>query len=69
MNRKPSSIIGNLGWWLVAEILVFTTALLLMSYFAFSSFSNAYLSAFMLIIVVVMAFVLRKQIREKANSG
>lgn len=64
MASKRSSFIGNLGRWLSAEILVFTTALLLMSLFAFLSFANAFLSALLLVIVVV----LYKAVRKKQTS-
>jgi hypothetical protein len=67
MSRKQGSIIGRLGWWLTAEILVFTTALLLMSYFAFSSFDNAFLSALTLVIAIAMAVALYKTIRKRTN--
>jgi hypothetical protein len=67
MNRKRSSIIGNLGWWLAAEILVFVTALLLMGYFAFSSFDNAFLTALMLAIAIAMTVALYKTIRKRTD--
>jgi hypothetical protein len=67
MNSKRSSIIGKLGWWLTAEILVFTTVLLLTGYFAFSSFDNAFLSALILVIAIAMTVGLYNRIRTRTN--
>src|SRR5690606_30173082 len=61
MSSKRSSIMGDIGRWLSAEILVFATALLLMSLFAFLSFANAFLGAIMLVIVVVLYKTMRKK--------
>lgn len=62
MSRKRASMTGILGWGLLADILLFATALLLLSVFAFTSFSKAYLIALSLLAVIVIAFVVYRKL-------
>lgn len=65
MSKRRASFIGNLGWGFLADILLFATAILLMSIFAFTSFSNAYLIALLVLSVVVLAFLVYKRRRGR----
>lgn len=70
MSSKRSSVMGGIGRWLSAEILVLATALLLMSLFAFLSFENAFICALMLVIVVVLYRAMkRKSPSERGRVG
>ena len=68
MSKRRVSVLGNLGWGLAGDILLFCTALLIMSIFAFTSFSNAYLIALLVLVVVVIAFAVYKRSRKKVDS-
>lgn len=67
MSRKRSSIIGKLGWGLAGDMLLFCTALLFMSIFAFTSLSNAYLIS-LPVLAVVIAFIVYRKSRKKADG-
>jgi len=70
MSKKRSSMTKNLGWGFLADTLLFVTAILLMSVFAFTSFSSAYLVALSLLVVAVIAFaVYRKRRRSLAKDS
>ena len=68
MSKRRGSILGKLGWGLAGDVLLFCTALLFMSIFAFTSFSNAYLIALLLLAVVLIAFVVYRRTRKKVDS-
>ncbi len=68
MSKKRASILENLGWGIAADILLFTTAILLMSVFAFTSFSNAYLIALFVLGIFLIAFVLNRKAGKQADS-
>ena len=68
MSKRRVSILGKIGRWLTGEVLLFCTALLLMSIFTFTSFSNAYLIALLVLAVVVMAFAVYRRSRKKFDS-
>ena len=58
MSRKRASIPGKIGWGVLADILLFVTALVIMSIFAFMSFSNAYFIALFILAIVLAAFTI-----------
>lgn len=67
MVKKRTSVLGNLGWALVTDVVLLAIVLLLISLFSFSSISGAYLVAFALLLVGALAFVLYKRSRKKAG--
>ena len=69
MSRKRASIIGNLGWGFLADFLLFATAILLMSIFAFTSFASAYFSALFVLAAVVVAFLVYRKRRGSLRKG
>jgi hypothetical protein len=68
MSKRRVSILGNLGRWLTGEVLLLCTALLVMSIFAFTSFSNAYVIALLVLAVVLIAFSLYRISRKKTGG-
>ena len=67
MSRRSGSILGNLGRGLAGDVLLFCAALLLMSLFAFSSLSNAYLVALLILAVCLLAFFVYRRSRKKVD--
>jgi hypothetical protein len=65
MSRGKASILGNLGWGLAGDILILCIALLIMSIFAFTSLSSAYLIALLVLAVISVAFVVFRRISRK----
>jgi uncharacterized membrane protein SirB2 len=68
MSRRKGSILRNLGWGLAGDVLLFCIALLIMSIFAFTSFSNAYLIALLVLAVISIAFVVFRRSRKNVDS-
>jgi hypothetical protein len=68
MSKRRVSIFGNVGRWLTGEVFLLCTALLLMSVFAFTSFSNAYVVALLVLAVALIALSLYRISRKKAKS-
>jgi len=68
MSKGGGSILRNTWKGLVGDVLVFCTALLLMSVFAFTSISNAYLIVLSVVAVIVVAFVVHRRSGNNADS-
>ena len=68
MSRKKGSILGNLGWGLAGDVILFCTALLIMSIFAFTSLSSAYLIALLVLAVILVAFVVFRRSRKNVDN-
>jgi drug/metabolite transporter (DMT)-like permease len=66
--RKRRGILGNIGWGLAGDVLLFCTTLLFMSMFAFTSLSNAYLVALLVLAVVLIACVVYRRTRKKVDN-
>jgi len=64
MGTKRTSKLGILGRGLMADVLLFVVAIALMSVFALSSFSTAYLGALALLITSVTAVILYKRTKK-----
>lgn len=65
MNKKRTSVLGTLGWSLLADVALLATVLLLISLFSFSSISRAYLVAAVLLLVCAVVLVLYKRRKRK----
>ncbi|WP_237132724.1 hypothetical protein [Pseudohongiella sp. O18] len=68
MSKGGGSILGNIWKGLVGDVFIFGTALLLMSAFAFTSISNAYLIVLSVVAVIVVAFVVHRRSGNKARE-
>lgn len=68
MKNKRGSLLGNIGQGLAGDVLLFAVVILVMSLFAISSISSAYLMVFALLIVAIVSFALYKRATSKADS-
>lgn len=68
MTGKRGSIVVNLGWGLVADVLLLVTALLIMSIFAFSSFSSAYLIGLLILVMVAVSYLFYSRTRKRGGE-
>jgi hypothetical protein len=68
MSNEGGSILANIWKGLVGDVLVFCAALLLVSVFAFTSISNAYLIVLSVVAVIVVAFVVHRRSGDNADS-
>ncbi len=68
MRKGGGSILGNIWKGLVGDVFIFGTALLLISVFAFTSISNAYLIVLSVVAVIVVAFVVLRRSGNNADS-
>lgn len=68
MGKKRGSLLGNLGWGIGGDILLFATVILLMSLFAITSISKAYIIIFTLLVVAISSFAIRKKIKNNTND-
>lgn len=68
MNLRKRSILGNLGWGFAADILLLAAALPIMAIFATSSFSNAYIIAFVLFFTVLTSVIVWRRSKKRTRS-
>lgn len=69
MNKKRRSFLGNMGWGLVGDIVLFASAILLMGLFAIPSLSNAYLIALPVLVTAAMSFILYRKFKSKSAAN
>lgn len=68
MSKKQGSLLGKLGWGLGGDILLFAAVILLMSLFAITSVSKAYIIISTLLFVAISSFVLCKRIKNDTEN-
>lgn len=68
MSKKSDSVVKTLAWGAAADVLLFATAILLMSAFAFSAFSSAYIVVLVLLASIAISYIFYKRYKKRNNS-
>lgn len=65
MPKKKRSLFKNLGWGLLGDAFLLTTAIVITAVFAVSSFSVAYTIAFAVLILLLSALYIVNRVRKR----
>jgi hypothetical protein len=70
MPERKKSILNILGWGLLGDVFLFTVALAVLAIFSISSFSAAYMIAFVVrMLVLAVTFVFKRNKRKTDSSA